>query len=120
MMCRIQILNKCQVIIDKYDCTNNRKHSILKFDKEVWRLFNRFWRCLRMRLRKSNKYLTPANTSELTREKLIELEQDSKSNIQKLLDLFISFLPLICCAIAIAEYVFIPNKLEKIPLFREK
>ena len=53
---------------------------------------------------------TPNKTSALTRDRLIELEQNNKTNAQKVMDIVVSLMPLICCAVALAEYIIIPNK----------
>lgn len=46
---------------------------------------------------------------ELTKEKLLELEQKEKPTLHKILDIIISILPIICGILAIAEYWVIPN-----------
>ena len=48
--------------------------------------------------------------SHLTRDALFELEQKEKTTAQKALDWFISLCPLLCCGIALMEYILIPDK----------
>ena len=48
--------------------------------------------------------------NKLTRQRLLELEQQYKSPARKAWDIFVCFLPLLCFAAAAAEYLLIPNK----------
>ena len=50
------------------------------------------------------------DTSTLTKDQLWELEQNNHSKGQKILDIIISILPVVGCAIALLEYYLIPNK----------
>ena len=50
------------------------------------------------------------NTAGLTKDELWELEENNKSRFQKLLDFIISLFPLVCCMIAVIEYLFVPDK----------
>ena len=48
----------------------------------------------------------------LTKDRLIELEQKEKSSLELLLDFFITIGPLLACALAILEYLLLPNARE--------
>lgn len=54
----------------------------------------------------------------LTKDTLIELEQKEKSFAGRLLDLLIILAPLMCCAAALLEYLLLPNKRENAYLYR--
>lgn len=48
-------------------------------------------------------------TASMTRQQLLELEEKEKSPAEKLLDLILSFLPLVCGAAAVLEYLILPD-----------
>lgn len=48
--------------------------------------------------------------NRLTRDQLWELEEKEKSGRDKFIDRMIAFLPLFCCAVAVGEYLLIPDK----------
>lgn len=56
------------------------------------------------------------NTARLTREQLSELEKKEKTAIEKTADFIVVLLPLVCCGIAAAEYLKVPdNSLNRNP-----
>ena len=48
----------------------------------------------------------------LTKDRLIELEQKEKTSLELLLDFLITIGPLLACALAILEYLLLPNARE--------
>ncbi|MCR1934995.1 hypothetical protein ACQX0N_00145 [Clostridium tepidum] len=44
------------------------------------------------------------STNKITRQQLLELEQKKKTNFQKILDILIVLMPVICGIISILEY----------------
>lgn len=50
------------------------------------------------------------SSSKLTRDQLIELEQKERSPLRRALDSVLLFCPLLACALAVAEYLILPNK----------
>ena len=51
-------------------------------------------------------------TGALDRDRLLELEQEKKTPLRQKLDWVISLCPLFCCALALMEYLLIPDKLK--------
>ena len=49
-------------------------------------------------------------TAGLTKDELWEIEENNKSRHQKILDFIISFFPIVCFAIAVLEYILVPDK----------
>lgn len=49
-------------------------------------------------------------TAGLTKDELWEIEENNKSRHQKIVDFIISFFPIVCFAIAVLEYILVPDK----------
>ena len=54
----------------------------------------------------------------LTKDRLIELEQKEKSFTGRVVDFIITLGPLLCCAVALLEYLLVPNKRENDYIYR--
>lgn len=52
----------------------------------------------------------PGLDGTLTKAQLLELEQREKTRREKILDLLISLLPVLCSAVAVLEYLLVPNR----------
>lgn len=62
-----------------------------------------------MRLQ-GNRPGDPDAAGRLTREQLLQLEQRKKTPAQRAMDFIITLLPMVCCAVAVLEYLLVPDK----------